>query len=52
MEMDVTAEPAGFLNRSKRYSMLVENGVVTILNEEIVRGACEISAGETLLDAM
>lgn len=50
--MEFTAEPAGFLNRSKRYSMLVENGVVTILNEEIVRGACEISAGETLLDAM
>jgi peroxiredoxin len=50
--MDFSAPPAGFFGRSKRYSMLVENGVVTILMEEIVRGACEISAGETLLDAM
>ena len=50
--MDFTAALAGFANRSKRYSMLVENGVVTILNEEGARGECEISAGETLLDAM
>ena len=50
--MDFTALPAGFLNRSKRYAMLVENGVVTILNEETSTKGCEISAGETLLDAM
>lgn len=50
--MDFSAPPAGFFGRSKRYSMLVENGVVSILMEEIEGGVCEISAGETLLDAM
>lgn len=50
--MDFTAPPVGFVARSKRYSMLVEDGVVTILNEEGSPGECEISAGETLLDAM
>ncbi|MBR2655447.1 MAG: peroxiredoxin [Loktanella sp.] len=47
--MDFSAAPVGFVNRSKRYSMLVENGVVKILNEEAGPGQCEISAGETLL---
>lgn len=47
--MDFTAPPVGFHGRSKRYSMLVENGVVKVLHEEESPGACEISAGETLL---
>ena len=50
--MDFTAPPAGLFGRSKRYTMLVENGVVSILNEEESPGQCEISAGETLLDQM
>ena len=50
--MDFTAPPVGFVARSKRYSMLVDNGVVQILNEEGSPGECEISAGETLLEAM
>ena len=50
--MDFTAPPVGLINRSKRYSMLVEDGVVKILNLEGSPGECEISAGETLLDAM
>ena len=50
--MNFNAGPVGFVERSKRYSMLVENGVVTILNEEAGPGQCEISAGETLLEAM
>ncbi len=50
--MDFTAPPAGLIGRSKRYAMLVENGVVSVLNEEGSPGECEISAGETLLDAM
>lgn len=50
--MDFTAPPVGFHGRSKRYSMLVEDGVVSILNEEGSPGECEISAGETLLDAL
>ena len=50
--MDFTAPPAGFIGRSKRYAMLVDNGVVTVMNEEVGTGQCEISAGETLLDAI
>ncbi|MDG1864169.1 MAG: peroxiredoxin [Yoonia sp.] len=50
--MNFTAPAVGFVSRSKRYSMLVDNGIVTILNEEPAGGQCEISAGETLLDAM
>lgn len=50
--MTFSAPPAGLTDRSKRYAMLVDNGVVTILNAEGSPGECEISAGETLLDAM
>ncbi|WP_296422770.1 peroxiredoxin [Yoonia sp.] len=50
--MDFSAAPAGFVNRSKRYAMLIEDGVVTILNAEERAGVCEISAGETLLEAL
>ncbi|MFN3577332.1 MAG: peroxiredoxin [Tabrizicola sp.] len=38
----------GFFNRSKRYSALVEDGVVTRFNPETGTG-CEVSAGEYLL---
>ena len=47
--MNFTAPPVGFYDRSKRYAMLVDDGVVTVLNEEGSPGECEISAGETLL---
>lgn len=50
--MDFDAPPAGLIARSKRYAMLVENGVVTQLNEESSPGECEVSAGEGLLAAM
>ena len=48
--MDFTAAPVGLIGRSKRYAMLVDDGVVRILNPEASPGECEISAGETLLD--
>lgn len=50
--MEFSAPPAGLINRSKRYAMLVENGVVMVLNEEPSPGECEVSAGEALLDEM
>ncbi len=50
--MEFSAPPVGLIDRSKRYSMLIDDGVVTILNEEGNPGECEISAGETLLDAI
>lgn len=50
--MEFTAPPAGLHGRSKRFAMLVEDGVVKVLNEEASPGTCEISSGETLLDAL
>ncbi len=50
--MDFTAPPVGLISRSKRYALYAEDGVVKVLNEEASPGECEISAGETLLDAI
>jgi len=50
--MDFSAPPAGLIDRSKRYAMLVDNGTVTLLHVEENPGACEVSAGEGLLAAM
>ena len=50
--MDFTAPPAGLIDRSKRYAMLVEDGIVTALHVEDNPGQCETSAGEALLDAI
>jgi peroxiredoxin len=41
----------GFFDRSKRYSLLAEDGVVTRFNPETGTG-CEISAGEHLLSQL
>ena len=46
--MEFSAPPVGFFARSKRYAMLVNDGVVTILQED-APGACDVSAGEGLL---
>ncbi len=50
--MRFDAPPAGLVARSKRYAMIVENGVVKTLHVEENPGQCETSAGESLLDAM
>ncbi len=50
--MEFSAPPVGFVNRSKRYAMLVEDGVVKVLNEEPGPGQCDISGGESMLDAI
>lgn len=47
--MNFNAPPVGFVNRSRRYSLYAEDGVVKAINLEETPGACEISAGETLL---
>lgn len=47
--MNFSAGPVGFVDRSKRYAMFVDDGVVKVLNAEDSPGQCEISAGETLL---
>jgi peroxiredoxin len=48
--MDFTAPPVGFVNRSKRYSLFAEDGIVKVLHVEDSPGTCDISAGETLLE--
>lgn len=50
--MDFDAPPAGLLGRSKRYAMLVEDGIVSILQQEENPGVCDVSGGEALLASM
>lgn len=47
MELDASGNGLGI--RSKRYSMLVEDGVVKKLNIEPAPGKVEVSGGDTLL---
>lgn len=50
--MDFTAAAAGFFNRSKRYALYAEDGEVKVLNHGQETSACEISGGETMLEAI
>ncbi len=50
--LDFTAPPAGFFNRSKRYALYAEDGVVKVLHLEESPGTCDISGGESLLAAI
>jgi cytochrome c peroxidase len=50
--MDFTAPPAGLIDRSKRYAMVVEDGKVTVLHAEESPGVCDVSGGEALLKAL
>ena len=50
--LDFTAPPAGLINRSKRYSMVVEDKVVTAFNLEETPGKAEVSSGDAMLAAL
>ena len=50
--MEFSAPPAGLVDRSKRYAMLVDDGTITLLQAEESPGTCEVSAGEALLANM
>ncbi len=50
--MDFEAPLFGTMRRSQRYAMMVEDGVVKILNIEEQSGTCEISGGENMLDKL
>ena len=52
MGLDYDASPGGMGVRSKRYAMLVEDGVVKILHIEDAPGKAEISSAENLLKGM
>ncbi|MEY4984452.1 MAG: hypothetical protein RIR62_2718 [Pseudomonadota bacterium] len=47
-----TAPPVGFYDRSKRYALYAEDGVVKVLHVEESPGVCEASGGEALLAAI
>lgn len=49
MEMDVPA--IGMMARSKRYAMMVDDGVVKVWNPETTRG-CEVSGAPAMLAAI
>jgi len=50
--MDFDAPVASLFGRSKRYALVVEDGVVTRLQEENKAGACELTVGEVLLETL
>ncbi len=52
MGREFSAPPAGLIDRSKRYAMVVEDGKVTLLQEEESPGVCDVSGGEGLLASM
>ncbi len=52
MGMDFDAPPAGFVSRSARYAMLVDDGTVKLLHREESTGTCEISGGEAMVAAL
>lgn len=47
--MEFDGAGGGLGTRSKRYSMLVDDGVVKTLNLEDAPGKCEVTGGQTLL---
>ena len=47
--MDFDGSGNGLGTRSKRYSMLVDDGVVKVVNIEDVPGKCEVTSGQALL---
>lgn len=50
--LEFSAPAIGFIDRSKRYSLYAEDGVVKQLNLEESPGTCEISGGEALLEQL
>lgn len=50
--LDFDAPVVGFYGRTTRHSMLVEDGIVKILRFEQSHGACELTAGEAMADAI
>lgn len=50
--LSFSAPPVGLIDRSQRYSMVVEDGKVAHLNIEEGRGTCDISGGRVLLEQL
>ncbi|WP_127114725.1 peroxiredoxin [Shimia sediminis] len=52
MGLDFSVEAIGFVDRTRRFAAIVEDGTVTWLQEEVEKGVCDLTGGETLLDAL
>ena len=50
--MAFSAPPAGFINRSRRYALYAEDGVVKVFHPETSPGTCDNSGGEAMLRAI
>ena len=50
--LEFSVPAIGFKDRMTRCAMLIEDGVVKVLNLEEDKGACDLTAGETLLEAI
>jgi peroxiredoxin len=50
--MTFSAPPVGLIDRSRRYALYAEDGVVKVLHEEENPGACDVSGGEAMLAAI
>lgn len=50
--LDFDAPPVGLHGRCKRFALMAEDGVVTVLHLEDNPGMCETSGGEAMLDAI
>jgi cytochrome c peroxidase len=50
--MGIDAPGAWIGGRSRRYAMLIEDGAVRVLRAETSPGACDVSGGEGLLEAI
>ena len=48
--LEFSVPGVGFKDRMTRCAMLVEDGVVTVLQLEKEKGVCDLTAGETLLE--
>ena len=50
--MEFTAPPVGLIDRSKRYALYAEDGTVSVFQAEENPGVCDMSGGESMLDAI
>lgn len=50
--MEFSRPAAGLIDRSKRYAVYAEDGVVKVLHAEESPGVCDLSGGESMLAAI
>ncbi|MEM9716278.1 MAG: peroxiredoxin [Pseudomonadota bacterium] len=50
--LNFSADVVGFFDRAQRHAMIVNDGVIEVLNIDSDPGTCNLSAGEAILDAL